>query len=79
MGILWFRVHNWWADRLRESNAMEYGDNDEWLYNRARQLTIATHQHIVFSEWLPQFIPAKMVEVNQQVGTLCLALITSVA
>lgn len=72
MGILWFRVHNWWADRLRESNDV-YADNDEWLYNRARQLTIATHQHLVFSEWLPQFIPRKMMEVNRQVRDLHLA------
>ena len=66
MGILWFRVHNFWAQRL-----YDYGHNnlteedrgvyeeDEWLYNRARQLTIATHQHIVYNEWLPIFIPRK--------------------
>ena len=66
MGILWFRVHNFWADRL-----YKYGqalgedkpgvyEEDEWLYNRARQLTIATHQRIVYHEWLPVFIPRKM-------------------
>ena len=69
MGILWFRVHNWWVDQLHDYGEVrrgvgEYGEEelweeDEWLFNRARQLTIATHQHIVFSEWLPEFIPRK--------------------
>ncbi len=64
MGILWFRVHNWWAARLRqryhannEEEPAEEWDEDEWIYNRARQFTIATHQHIVYTQWLPQFIP----------------------
>ena len=63
MGILWFRVHNWWARRLREfgetNNLGAPWEEDEWLYNRARQFTIATHQHIVYNEFLPQFIPSK--------------------
>lgn len=69
MGIFWFRVHNWWARRLRyyysqNSNmfpegAAEEWENDEWLFNRARQFTIATHQHIVYDEWLPVFLPRK--------------------
>ena len=68
MGILWFRVHNYWTQQLRnfaESSSVdrekypEYFE-DEWLYNRARQLTIATHQHIVYNEWLPIFIPRKL-------------------
>ena len=67
MGILWFRVHNFWADRLyqfgqtlpEDGHTRELYEDDEWLYNRARQLTIATHQHIVYSEWLPVFIPRK--------------------
>ena len=62
MGILWFRVHNYWAKQLqRYGENLEPGlyEEDEWLYNRARQLTIATHQHIVYNEWLPIFIPRK--------------------
>lgn len=67
MGILWFRVHNYWAKQLqhfaeelkeRDEDPGVY-EEDEWLYNRARQLTIATHQHIVYNEWLPIFIPRK--------------------
>ena len=73
MGILWFRVHNWWVDQLREYGEVrravtdaEYEEEelwveDEWLFNRARQLTIATHQHIVYTEWLPEFIPRKFL------------------
>lgn len=64
MGILWFRVHNWWAQRLYEygqslpaNEREEYWEDDEWLYNRARQFTIATHQHIVYTEWMPIFLP----------------------
>ena len=71
MGILWFRVHNYWAQQLRERgenrtefeksrNAGEEFEEDEWIYNRARQFTIATHQHIVYNEWLPIFLPRKL-------------------
>ena len=65
MGVLWFRVHNWWARRLvafyeENRNTLdldaEEWENDEWLFNRARQFTIATHQHIVYDEWLPIFL-----------------------
>ena len=68
MGILWFRVHNYWTALLHDTfgnlteaqrEEREVYEEDEWLYNRARQLTIATHQHIVYSEWLPIFIPRK--------------------
>ena len=63
MGILWFRVHNWWARRLRVFYAANSArldshewENDEWLFNRARQFTIATHQKVVYKEWLPIFL-----------------------
>lgn len=71
MGVLWFRVHNWWARRLRRyynetahglngvqmrNLSEELWNNDEWLFNRARQFTIATHQKVVYKEWLPQFL-----------------------
>ena len=67
MGIFWFRVHNYWARRLRRfyrENANELSGeyewrNDEWLFNRARVFTIATHQHVVYSEWLPTFLRRK--------------------
>ena len=62
MGILWFRVHQYWAKVLQERFRGVGGvyEEDEWLFNRARQFTIATHQHIVYNEWLPRFIPRKI-------------------
>ena len=65
MGILWFRVHQFWAKTIRESGEAfseppEEFEEDEWLFNRARQFTIATHQHVVYDEWLPLFIPRKL-------------------
>lgn len=41
MGILWFREHNSWARRLKQSYP---GWSDEQLYQRARQFTIAEYQ-----------------------------------
>ena len=69
MGILWFRVHQFWARTLAQRfSGSEYDGTvyreDEWLFNRARQFTIATHQHIVYSEWLPLFIPRRFREFN---------------
>ena len=69
MGILWYRVHQWWARQLYKTNRdrvlenPEFGE-DEWLFNRARQFTIATYQHIVYDEWLPLFIPRKFVNLS---------------
>ena len=66
MGILWYRVHQMWARRLRVNATEVYplNDEDEWLFNRARQFTIATYQHIVFNEWLPLFLPRKFPQGN---------------
>ena len=66
MGILWFRVHQYWAQRILEGLRYQgYGKlirDDEWIFNRARQFTIATYQHIVYDEWLPIFLPRKFAE-----------------
>ena len=67
MGILWYRVHQWWARQLyntlnADADQRPEFDDDEWLFNRARQFTIATYQHIVYDEWLPLFIPRKFVD-----------------
>ena len=63
MGILWFRVHQYWARRIRMELKAEEKDelyeDDEWVFNRARQFTIATYQHIVYDEWMPVFLPRK--------------------
>ncbi len=67
MGILWYRVHQWWARQLYNSNRDKVTENgeDEWLFNRARQFTIATYQHVVYDEWLPLFIPRKFVNISE--------------
>ena len=61
MGVLWFRVHQYWAQQLRNAHTRYPGirefEEDEWLFNRARQFTIATYQHVVLNNWLPLFIP----------------------
>ena len=51
MGIFWYRVHQYWAYRLHEYYSghsdlelQELAEEDEYIYNRARQFTIATHQ-----------------------------------
>lgn len=70
MGILWFRVHQYWAQQLRQAyldNPTAYPEEyeeDEWLFNRARQFTIATYQHVVFTDWLPVFIPRALAQFN---------------
>ena len=66
MGILWYRVHQWWARELfrNRPRGFEEYDEDEWLFNRARQFTIATYQHIVYDEWLPIFLPRKFNETQ---------------
>ena len=63
MGILWFRVHQYWARRIRttlQGQGNELYRDDEWIFNRARQFTIATYQHIVYDEWMPVFLPRKL-------------------
>ena len=60
MGILWFRVHQYWAEQLRTLGPVaehKEFEEDEFLFNRARQFTIATYQHVVMNNWLPLFIP----------------------
>ena len=43
MGIFWFRVHNWWAQQLSRAYRNQTV-SEEFLFNRARQFTIATYQ-----------------------------------
>lgn len=70
MGVLWFRVHQYWAQQLRSAyreNSIDEFNEDEWLFNRARQFTIATYQHVVFNNWLPLFIPRAFRRFNGEV------------
>ncbi|XP_074091404.1 dual oxidase 2 isoform X2 [Macrotis lagotis] len=53
MGLLWFRYHNLWAQRLAQKNPT-WGDEE--LFQHARKRVIATYQNIVLYEWLPSFL-----------------------
>ena len=72
MGILWYRVHQWWARQLYNNRppGIEEYEEDEWLFNRARQFTIATYQHIVYDEWMPIFLPRRFPDRQQMDYTM---------
>uniref|UniRef100_A0A7N4PVT1 NAD(P)H oxidase (H2O2-forming) n=1 Tax=Sarcophilus harrisii TaxID=9305 RepID=A0A7N4PVT1_SARHA len=53
LGLLWFRYHNLWAQRLAEKHPAW---KDEELFQHARKRVIATYQNIVLYEWLPSFL-----------------------
>ncbi|CAG9772543.1 unnamed protein product [Ceutorhynchus assimilis] len=50
---IYVREHNRLADRLKEINP---GWSDECIYQEARKINIAQHQHISYYEWLPTII-----------------------
>ena len=72
MGVLWFRMHQYWARKLYlyacENSIDLHEWNDEFIFNRARQFTIATYQHIVYTEWFPMFLPGKLEQVNKEIN-----------
>jgi dual oxidase len=39
--------------------------DDEFIFNRARQFTIATYQHIVYDEWLPLYVQSKLLRLGR--------------
>ncbi|XP_015678755.1 dual oxidase 2 [Protobothrops mucrosquamatus] len=53
MSIVWFRYHNYWAEKLAQENP---GWSDEDLFQHARKRVIAIYQNVVFYEWLPIFL-----------------------
>ncbi|XP_021117341.1 dual oxidase 2 isoform X2 [Heterocephalus glaber] len=53
LGLLWFRFHNWWADRLARDHP-RWGDEE--LFQHARKRVVATYQSIAMYEWLPSFL-----------------------
>uniref|UniRef100_H0V9S6 NAD(P)H oxidase (H2O2-forming) n=1 Tax=Cavia porcellus TaxID=10141 RepID=H0V9S6_CAVPO len=53
LGLLWFRFHNWWADRLAREHP-RWGDEE--LFQHARKRVVATYQSIAMYEWLPSFL-----------------------
>ncbi|XP_018866609.3 dual oxidase 1 isoform X2 [Gorilla gorilla gorilla] len=59
LGLLWFRYHNLWAQRL----ARQHPDwEDEELFQHARKRVIATYQNIAVYEWLPSFLQKTLPE-----------------
>src|SRR5436190_19850025 len=50
MHTLWIREHNFQAKQIL-AKFPELADNDEEIYQRARKITIAEYQHIVFNEF----------------------------
>ncbi|XP_072480342.1 dual oxidase 2 [Notamacropus eugenii] len=53
VGLLWFRYHNLWAQRLAQQHPT-WGDEE--LFQHARKRVIATYQNIAMYEWLPSFL-----------------------
>lgn len=50
--ILFFRWHNYLAENICKSS----GWSDEMCFNEARKWVIATLQHIIIDEWLPEYL-----------------------
>jgi hypothetical protein len=59
MHTIWIREHNFQAKQILAKNP-KLVDNDEEIYQRARRITIAEYQHIVFEEFLPSALGFKM-------------------
>ncbi|XP_046401150.1 dual oxidase 2-like [Ischnura elegans] len=56
-GILWFRWHNAIAAQIHDS--MPSWDSER-VFSEARKWVIATQQHIIVNDWLPQFLGEKL-------------------
>ncbi|KAK7489240.1 hypothetical protein BaRGS_00019492 [Batillaria attramentaria] len=52
-GVLWFRYHNWWADRLR---VLHPNWNGERLFDEAKKRVIGQYQKLVWYDWLPAWL-----------------------
>ncbi|XP_076444374.1 dual oxidase 2-like [Babylonia areolata] len=63
-GVLWFRYHNYWADRLAKANK-DWKDNDERLFDEAKKRVIAQYQKLVFKDWLPLWLGEANFNVSQ--------------
>ncbi|XP_078052427.1 dual oxidase-like isoform X2 [Augochlora pura] len=52
-GIIWFRWHNHISNYIRSRQSNWTGEK---IYNEARKWVIATQQHIITNEWLPEWL-----------------------
>ncbi|XP_076296274.1 dual oxidase 1-like isoform X2 [Lasioglossum baleicum] len=58
-GIIWFRWHNLIAKSIK----LRHSDwSGERIYNEARKWVIATQQHIVINQWLPEWLGQEFPE-----------------
>lgn len=74
MGTLWFRFHNAVAERMCQrfgtANAGSNNSsslklwNEERIFNEARKLVIAVHQHIIMNDWLPEWLGSSLPAYN---------------
>ncbi|KAH7965539.1 hypothetical protein HPB49_008691 [Dermacentor silvarum] len=74
MGTLWFRFHNAVAERMCQrfgtANAGSNNSsslklwNEERIFNEARKLVIAVHQHIIMNDWLPEWLGSPLPAYN---------------
>ncbi|KAL3182086.1 hypothetical protein MRX96_010001 [Rhipicephalus microplus] len=74
MGTLWFRFHNAVAQRMcQRFGTLNAGSNnssslklwnEERIFNEARKLVIAVHQHIIMNDWLPEWLGSPLDEYN---------------
>ena len=60
--VMFLRLHNIIAAKLAKLNPSWA---DEQLYNEARRISIAIHQHFTYDEWLPIFLGEDAVREKQ--------------
>lgn len=61
------RAHNRHA---RELSTVNPGWKDEQLYNEARRLNIAIHQHIAFNEYIPLLLGKVNINIIEPLATI---------
>lgn len=62
-GVLWFRWHNYWANKTAFDNGWTTEADlvkfDERIFNKARKIVVGSYQKMVFYDWLPRWIEIK--------------------
>ncbi|XP_013389008.1 dual oxidase-like isoform X1 [Lingula anatina] len=66
LGIVWFRWHNYMADRF--TSMMNTTWADEVMFHKTRRWVIATMQNIIMYEWLPTLLNEKIPEYTDDKG-----------
>ncbi|XP_076380631.1 dual oxidase 1 isoform X2 [Megalopta genalis] len=60
-GIIWFRWHNHISNYIKSRQPNWSGEK---VYNEARKWVIATQQHIITNEWLPEWLGKELPMYN---------------